>query len=255
MKDPWIGRASAFLIGGLSGAYLPEQYRLWAFGLLVLLGVRLVLWRPRDFFGRVFRPEIFLLGASLLLGFVYGGLADRALPEPISLDHVEIVGQMKDWNLSEDHAVGLVRVEESKGGTSKNTSEALADLSQEFKGETYRLTVYADKLGQIPGEWKRVQPGDLVSFQARLERPKTVGTTGAIDLRTYYGVRGLSGTLSAQGDAVLLTAGQSSLTWKIRQQVRSRLEVWDPEETGVLEGIFFGDSSRIDRKSVVRERV
>ena len=245
MKDPWIGRVAAFLIGGLSGAYLPEQGLLWFFALLVLLGIRLLLWRPRDFFGRVFRPEIILLGASLLLGFVYGGIAERALPEPINLDHVELVGQMKDWNISEDRAVGLVRVEESKGGTSKDTSEVPSELALELKGQTYRLTVYADKLGQIPGEWKRVQPGDLVSFQARLERPKPVGTPGAFDLRTYYGVRGISGTLSAQGDTVLLAAGQPSLTWKIRQQVRSRLQAWDPEETGVLEGIFFGDSSRI----------
>ncbi|HZK52817.1 MAG TPA: DNA internalization-related competence protein ComEC/Rec2 [Desulfosporosinus sp.] len=229
MKDPWIGRAMALLIGGLLGAYLPQQGLLWAFAFLVLLGVRLLLWRPRDFFGRVFRPELLLLGASLLLGFVYGGLAERTLPEPITIDHVELVGQMKDWNISDDRAVGLLRVEEG----------------QELKGQTYRLTVYVDKLGEIPGEWRRVQPGDLVSFQARLERPKPVGTPGAFDLRTYYGVRGISGTLSAQGDAVLLAAGEPSLTWKIRQQVRSRLQAWDSEETGVLEGIFFGDSSRI----------
>ena len=228
MKDPWIGRAAALLIGGFSGAYLPEQVRLWVFGVLVLIGVRLVLWRPRDFFGRVFRPEILLLGASLLLGFVYGALADRNLPAPLTLDHVEIVGLLKDWNIAEDRAVGIVRAEEV--GTD---------------GQTYRLTVYADKFGQIPAEWQRVQPGDCVSFYARLERPKSVGTPGAFDLRLYYGVRGLSGTLSAQGDAVLLSAGEPSLTWKIRQQVRSRLQAWDPEETGVLEGILFGDSSRI----------
>jgi len=245
MKDPWIGRAAALLIGGLSGAYLPETVRLWAFGVLILLGVCLVLWRPRDFFGRVFRPEILLLGASLLLGFVYGGLADRTLPGPIALDHVEIVGQIQDWNISKDRVVGIVRVEEGEGGASKDTGDAPADLRQELKGQTYRLTVYADKSGQIPGEWKRVLPGDLVSFQAHLERPKSLGTPGAFDLRLYYGVRGLSGTLSAQGDAVLLSAGEPSLTWKIRQQVRSRLQAWDPEETGVLEGIFFGDSSRI----------
>ena len=236
MKDPWIGRAAALLVGGLSGAYLPEQVRLWAFGVLLMLGVRLVLWRPRDFFGRVFRPEILLLGASLVLGFVYGALADRTLPEPLILDHVEIVGLLKDWNIAEDRAVGIVRVEEG----------------EELKGQTYRLTAYADKFGQIPAEWKRVQPGDHVSFYARLERPKPVGTPGAFDLRLYYGVRGLSGTLSAQGDAVLLSAGEASLTWKIRQQVRSRLQAWDPEETGVLEGIFFGDSSRIP--DVVQER-
>lgn len=252
MKDPWIGRAAAFLIGGLSGAYLPEQVRLLAFGVLVLLGVRLVLWRPRDFFGRVFRPEILLLGASLLLGFVYGALAERTLPEPISLDHVEIVGHIQDWNMSEDRIVGIVRVEEGEGGASKNSKDAPPDLRQELKGQIYRLTVYADKFGQIPAEWKRVQPGDRVSFYARLERPKPVGTPGAFDLRLYYGVRGLSGTLSAQGDAVLLSAGEPSLTWKIRQQVRSRLQAWDSEETGVLEGILFGDSSRIP--DLVQER-
>jgi len=252
MKDPWIGRASALLIGGMSGAYIPEQGRVWAFGVLLLLGLRLVLWRPRDFFGRVFRPEILLLAASLLLGFVYGALADRSLPEPVSLDHVEIVGHLQDWNMAGDKAVGQLLVEEGKGGTSKNTSGAPSDDRQELIGQTYRLTVYTDKLGQLPAEWRRVQPGDRVSFYARLERPKPVGTPGAFDLRTYYGVRGLSGTLSAQGDAVLLSAGAPSLTWKIRQQVRNRLQAWDPEETGVLEGIFFGDSSRIP--DVIQER-
>ncbi|MFZ3131424.1 MAG: DNA internalization-related competence protein ComEC/Rec2 [Desulfosporosinus sp.] len=241
MKDLWIGRAATLLIGGLSGAYLPEQVRLWVFGVLVLLGVRLVLWRPRDFFGRVFRPEILLLGVSLLLGFGYGALAERTLPQPITLDHVEIVGLLKDWNIAEDRAVGIVRAEEV--GT------------EELIGQTYRLTVYADNFGQIPAEWKRVQPGDRVSFYAHLERPKSVGTPGAFDLRLYYGVRGLSGTLSAQGDAVLLSAGEPSLTWKIRQQVRSRLQAWDSEETGVLEGIFFGDSSRIPNSILERYKV
>ncbi len=260
MKDPWIGRASALLIGGLSGAYLPEQARLYVLGVLVLLGVRLVYWRPRDFFGRVFRPEILLLGASLILGFMYGALADRNLPKPISLDHIQIAGQIKDWNLSEDRIVGIVCVEEGKGGSLKGTKEGakegiaddLADLRQALSGQIYRLTVYTDKLGQIPGEWKRVQPGDRVSFYASLERPKPSGTPGAFDPRLYYAVRGISGTLSAQGDAVLLSAGEASLTWKIRQLVRNRLQAWEPEETGVLEGILFGDSSRIPE--LVKER-
>ncbi|HEY8909886.1 MAG TPA: DNA internalization-related competence protein ComEC/Rec2 [Desulfosporosinus sp.] len=255
MKDPWIGRAAALLIGGLCGAYLPEQGRFWVLGILVLFGVRLVLWRPRDFFGRVFRPEIMLLGVSLLLGFVYGALADRSLPEPLILDHVEIVGLIKDWNVSVDKVVGLVRVEQGEGGAAKEIGDAPEDLRRELKGQTYRLTVYPDKLGQVPGEWKRVQPGDLVGFQARLERPKSLGTPGAFDVRLYDGVRGLSGTLSAQGDAVLLSAGEPSLTWRIRQQVRSRLEAWDPEETGVLEGIFFGDSSRIPDQVQERYKV
>lgn len=254
MRDPWIGRAAALLIGGLSGAYLPEQIRLLFLGVLVLLGVRLISWRPRDFFGRVFRPEILLLGASLMLGFAYGALADRTLPEPLSLEHVQIVGLLKDWNIAADKAVGIVCLEdvETDALVQKNTSKAIRnvadappDLRQELIGQTYRLTVYADKLGQIPGEWKRVLPGDLISFQAHLERPKSLGTPGGFDLRLYDAVRGHSGTLSGQGDVVLLSAEEPSLTWRIRQQVRSRLEGWDPGETGVLEGIFFGDSSRI----------
>ncbi|EGW37893.1 DNA internalization-related competence protein ComEC/Rec2 [Desulfosporosinus sp. OT] len=254
MRDVWIGRAAALLLGGLSGAYLPEQVRLCLGGVLVLLGVRLILWRPRDFFGRVFRPEILLLGASLVLGYTYGALADRILPEPLSLNHVEVAGFLKDWHIEEDKAVGIVCLEDVELDTvvQKNSSKAIenaaeapADLRGELKGQTYQLTVYADKLGQIPGEWKRVLPGDLLGFQAHLERPKSLGTPGAFDLRLYDAVRGLSGTLSAQGDVVLLSAGEPNLTWRLRQQVRSRLEGWDPEETGVLEGIFFGDSSRI----------
>ncbi|MDR3601644.1 MAG: DNA internalization-related competence protein ComEC/Rec2 [Desulfosporosinus sp.] len=256
MKDPWLGRSAALLSGGMCGAYLPAQTRLWFGGMLVLLGVRLVFWRPRDFFGRVFRPEILLLGASLLLGFGYGALADRTLPAPLTLDQVKIVGLLRDWNIAEDKAVGIVRIEEVETDTVryKNTSAVLkksidapdpADLEQELDGQTYRLIVYADKQGQMPGEWKRVLPGDQISFSARLERPKSLGTPGGFDLCLYDNIRGLSGTLNAQGDAELLSAGEPSLTWKIRQQVRSRLQAWEPEQTGVLEGILFGDSGRI----------
>lgn len=257
MKDTWIRRSAALLIGGMVGAYVPEQTRIWSIAVFVLIGVRLAFWRPRDFFGRVFRPEIVLLGASLLLGFVYGALADRTLPEPLTLERVEVVGLLQDWNMAEDKAVGTLRVEESELGTDaqKNGSNNQEDLKEEIKGQTYRLTVYANKLGEIPGEWKRVQPGDQVSFQARLERPKLVGTPGAFDQRLYYGVRGLSGTLTAKGDAVLTSAGEPSLTWKIRQHVRSQLEGWDPKETGVLEGIFFGDSSRIPEQVQERYKV
>ncbi|HBW36600.1 ComEC/Rec2 family competence protein [Desulfosporosinus sp. BICA1-9] len=235
MKDPWIGRTVAILVGGICGSYIPEQSRFLVFGILVLLGVRLVLWRPRDFFGRVFRPEILLLGASLLLGFGYGALAERTLPEPLILDRVEIVGLIKDWNVNQDMAVGILCVEEG-----------------ELRGQAYRLTVYPNNAGDIPGEWKRIQPGDYVSFHAHLERPKPLGTPGGFDRRLYYGVRGLRGSISAQGDVVLLAVGEPSLTWKIRQQVRNRLQAFDPEETGVLEGILFGDSSRIP--DAVQER-
>lgn len=257
MRDTWVRRSAALLLGGMLGAYSPEKAFIWVLGILVLIGLRLSLWCPRDFFSRLFRPEILLLGASFLLGFVYEALGDRLLPEPLVLDRVEIVGLLKDWNRLEDKAVGVLRIEGVEPGSAvqKDSNNTPADLGQELKGRTYRLTVYANNLGEIPGEWKRVQPGDCLSLPASLERPKSAGTQGEFDLRRYYGVRGLSGTLSAKGDAVIISAGEPSLTWRIRRQVRSRLEEGDPKETGVLEGILFGDSSRIPEQVQERYKV
>lgn len=247
MRDLWIGRAAALLIGGLCGAYSPDYWRLWLLGVLIMLAVRLGLWRPRDFFGRVLQPEVVLMAASLLFGFAYGALADYTLPAPLVLERVEIVGQLLDWNVLEDKVIGRLRVENGENAVEAQKTEVddPKNLEQGLIGQTYLLTVYPDKSGQIPGEWERVQPGDRVRFQAHLERPKLTGTPGAFDLRLYDAVRGLSGSMYAKGDAVLLAAGEPSLTWKIRQQVRNRLQTWEPEEIGVLEGILFGDSSRI----------
>lgn len=264
MRDPWIWRAAALLMGGLSGAYLPERVSFYFLGIIILMGVRLVWWQPRDFCGRVFRPEILLLGVSFLLGFVYGALADRTLPEPVTVDHVKVVGLLKDWNIVEDRAVGIVFLEEigtyssvkyQSSKTIADRADAPADLQQELSGQSYRLTVYADKHGRLPAEWMRVQPGDRVSFYAYLERPKPIGTPGTFDARLYYGVRGLSGTLRAQSDVILLSVGEPGLVWKIRQQVRNRLQAWDSKETGVLEGILFGDSSRIPEAIQERYKV
>ncbi|SDG20935.1 DNA internalization-related competence protein ComEC/Rec2 [Desulfosporosinus hippei] len=238
MRDPWIIRAVALLMGGICGAYVPVQGRFWILGILILIGGRFILWCPRDFFGRLFRPEIPLLAVSLMLGFLYGAFAERTLPEPLILDRVEIIGFIKDWNVSKDKAVGLIRVEEG-----------------EVKGETYQLAVYPDGSGQVPGEWRRIRPGDLVSFKGHLERPKSLGTPSGFDQRLYYGVRGLSGRMYAQGDTTLLTAGKPSMTWQIRQQVRDRLLAWESAETGVLEGILFGDSSQIPDDIIERYKV
>lgn len=252
MKDLWIGRAAALLTGGFLATVLPEMVRYWVLGFMVLIGVRLLLWRPRDFFGRIFRPEILLLGASILVGFAYSAIAERDLPSPLMLDRVEVVGRLTDWNMMTDQAVGTLRIEEVNGALLTDVDQKGTMVQEQWSGQTYRLNVYADKNGQFVGMWPRIQPGDQIRFQARLEKPKAVGTPGGFDLRLYDYVRGLSGTLFARGDVELISVGSPSLTWKIRQHVRQRLEVWDPSETGVLEGIFFGDSSRIP--DVIQER-
>nr|WP_088188505.1 ComEC/Rec2 family competence protein [Desulfosporosinus sp. FKA] len=244
MRDPWVGRSAALLCGGLCAALTPESLRFWVFGVLCLLGLRLVLfWRPRDFWGKVYRPEFLLLAVTLLLGYMYGALTDRMLLEPLTLNRVEITGVLRDWNAGSDKSVGVLLVEKAV---------ADSELREELGGQSYRLVVYADKAGKVPGQWLGVQPGDRVEFFGRLERPKPVGTPGGFDLRLYNAVRGLSGTLTAQGDAKLTAFGEPSLTWKIRHNVHRQLEAWDPQDTGVLEGIFFGDSSHIP--SEIQER-
>ncbi|AFM42910.1 ComEC/Rec2-related protein [Desulfosporosinus acidiphilus SJ4] len=269
MRDPWVLRSAALLSGGLCGALTAAPFRFWLLGFFCLLGVRLLYWQPRDFFGKVYRPEILLLGVSLLLGFIYGSLAERTLLEPLALNKVEITGTLKDWNIGPDKTVGTIFIEEvgledgevtlgkinEDWMSTKKSPSDKADQEKDLPGQTYRLVVYSDKLGEVPSQWKGVQPGDQLHFQARLERPKPLGTPGAFDLRLYNAVRGLSGTLTAAGDVELVRAGEPGLSWKIRRKVHTRLEAWDPQETGVLEGIFFGDSSHIPAEIQERYKV
>ena len=246
MRDLWTRRVVAFLIGGVGGTFLTIPVGLWVLGILGLLLVRIWFWRPKDFWGRVFRPEVLLIAAGIVAGFIYGMTAQHEWPKPLSLNYIQLNGVLLDWSETPDKASGLFKVEDGRGD-----QEILAGL----RGQKYRLTVFPSKEGQLPAGWKQVQSGDSINFAAKLEQPKALGTPGGFDLQLYDAIRGLQGSLTAQGEVTIVTQGSPSLTWLIRKQVRECLSVWDRNETGVLEGIIFGDSSGIPPNLQERYRI
>lgn len=246
MRDVWVRRFTFILAGGLLGLKTPEAVRMELLVLLLFVGFRLWFWRAKDFFGQLLRPEILLISAGFLIGILYGYTGNSGLEGPLTLNRVQVTGVLQDWNQSAEGATGVFRVERIDFGT---------EDPPDFRGKVYRLRVYNDRNGKLPETWSRVVPGDELSFKAKLEHPKPPGTPGQFDLPLYYAVRGQAGNLTAQGDTELLHMGRSPYSWRIRERVRELLERWPPEKTGVLEGILFGDSSRIPQEDLERYKI
>lgn len=272
MRDVWLQRTLALLAGGGLASLLPEDLRLWVLAVLVLLGVRLWFWRPQDFFGRLERSGLILLGALFLAGYLYGLAGEWALPEPLTLESVEVRGVLEDWNGLSDEGSGVIQLEEVRQAQAKGIKA----------GERFRLVVYPDKEGKLPGLWEKVQPGDTLYFRARLERPKPAGTKGGFDSRIYYAARGLEGILTARGEPLGIYPGKPPLNWQVRAQVDTALEEFASqtagdkpavgigapvgnsgtgerteisEQTGVLKGILFGDATGIPQEVIERYKI
>ncbi|CAA7599391.1 Metallo-beta-lactamase superfamily [Acididesulfobacillus acetoxydans] len=242
MRDPWLGRAVSILAGGGLALFLPPGVRIWGGVLCLLVVGALFQWRPADFFGRLLRAEIWLLAAGLLSGYLYGTVALSLLPSPVLLKDVEVKGVLQDWQEESDRAVGVLRLDSPRSAASAGQGLRTGPA---IGGERYRLTVYPDKNGRYAGLWPKVRPGDRLALRANLERPKPAGTPGGFDPRLYDAARGLSGTLTARGEPRLLALGHPSLPWRIREKVRTDLRSFPGGESGILQGILFGDSSGI----------
>ncbi|MDD4400382.1 MAG: ComEC/Rec2 family competence protein [Desulfitobacteriaceae bacterium] len=246
MRDLWARRVVALLVGGVGGTFIDRSVGFWILGILGLGLIRSWFWKPQDFWGRIFRPEILLIGAGVFVGFGYGLIVQPELPEPLNLKHIRLSGTLLDWNVLPEKASGLFQIED--GGVEE---EILAGL----RGQKYRLAVYPETEQQLPAGWEQVQPGDYLTFSARLERPKSPAAPGGYDFRLYNAIRGLQGTLTVQGQATIVAQGKPPLTWSIRKQIKEVLSFWDQTETAVLEGIIFGDSSGISPDFLERYRV
>jgi competence protein ComEC len=236
MRDLWTRRVFALLVGGAGGTFIDKPVGFWILGILSLAIVRIWFWRPKDFWGRLLKPEFLLIGAGVFVGFAYGIMAQPEWPKPLNIKYIQLSGTLLDWNQTPEKASGLFKIGDGSGD-----EEILAGL----RGQKYRLTVYPEKKGQLPAGWEQVQPGDYLNFGARLEQPKPLGTPGSYDSQLYNSIRGLHGTLTAQGEVIIVDQGTPPLTWLIRKRVKEVLSIWDQSETGVLEGIIFGDSSGI----------
>jgi competence protein ComEC len=218
----------------------------WILGILGLGLIRIWFWEPKDFWGRIFRPEFLLISAGVFVGFAYGTMAQSESPEALNIKYIRLSGTLLDWNMTSEKASGLFRVEDGSV-----EEEILTGL----RGQRFRLTAYPETEKQLPAGWEQVQPGDYLTFCAQLERPKPPGTPGGYDFQLYNAIRGLHGTLTVRGEATIVAQGKPPLTWLIRKRIKGALSFWDQSQTGVLEGIIFGDSSGISPDLQERYRV
>lgn len=243
MKDRMVWQSSAVLVGGLFSVWTNMEVRIWILAFFLLLMIRLwFLWKPVDFYGRLCRPEVLMLVCGLLVGLIYGFQAEKSIPTALIIDNIKIEGRLTDWNVEEKTARGVIKLDRAVYSDETSITENL--------GRKYTLKVYADSRGTIGECWLGIKPGDKVAFSAKLEHPKRPGTVGGFDLPLYNNVRGLSGSLTPSGEVVLVDKGVPSLPWIIRQQVRVMLDHHWENEAGVLEGILFGDSSRIPSETL-----
>lgn len=245
MRDLWSKRYLSVILGGAGAVFLPPAARIWVLGLIVLSVLRLWLWRPQDFSGRLHKPEFLLLAAGVVAGFVYGMTSDLYLPRPLSMDRVSLTVALEDWRQGEDALSGVVRVLGQD-----NTELGSAGI----EGRKYVLKVYPGADGNYPEGWKRVQPGDELFLSARLEQPRPSGIKGGFDRQLYYAVRGLSGTITAKGKVEITAAGNPPAAWRLRQQVKQVLSNWEPQDGAILEGILFGDSGGMEPEVLERYR-
>lgn len=240
MKDKFIRQGSAVLAGGFLCLNLTGETRYWVLAFFVLFLLRFwFFWKPKDFYGRWLRPEILLLICSLLAGFFYAIQAEKNIALPLSLDNVTVTGELTDWTKEETMARGIFRLEQAIYLPDEDTIYA------ESLGRKYTLNVYGQSTGRLTGNWQVIKPGDRISFTGKIDHPQSPGTAGAFNLPLFNSVRGLSGSIAAREDVTLLEKGVPPLGWQIRQKVRIVLDEWWPQDAGILEGILFGDSSRI----------
>lgn len=258
MRDVWTIRLGALLSGGLLGLYCYDRAAFWLLAVAGMVFLRLWWWRPADFFGRILKPEIVLLLLTFVAGGIWGAVSMANLPEPLDIRRISAEGELLDWTVTEDRAEGLIRLERVvtvANGTASNEEMSEQEIEQAVLGKKYRLLVYRKEEGELPSGWSSARPGDKLAFQASLAQPKEPGTDGAFDYRIYNGARGLNGTVVANGEAQILTVGQAPLPWQIRSYVAERIAHWEPAEAGVLEGVLFGDDTRIPEQMEEQYRV
>ena len=222
------------------------------------------LWKPKDFFGSEYRVEILVIASGILVGLLYGYTGNLSIERPIVLNQIKVRGELLDWTTSEEGSSGRFKILEpiplepiydktNNGKTSKENDKNLKSI--DFCNKEYRLRVYPDQEGKLPNGWQKVQPGDILEFTAKIEHPKPPGTKGQFDFPLYYAVRGMSGTLTAQNDVEFVSLGKPPLSWQLRNHVRELIDKIPSEEAGILEGILFGDTSRVPKDDLERYRV
>lgn len=251
MKDKLVRLTTAVLSGGFIVVHTSREVRIFILAFFILLLVRLwFFWKPQDFLGRVYRPEVLLLACSIICGYLYGMTAEKLFTSPLIIEEIEVEGKLTDWMIDDLAGRGIFTVQGVTDATKVKRMAEVTEGSEVEPGRKYMVRVYPDNRGIFKEEWNRVKPGDRLRISGRLEHPKPPGTAGEFDLQLYNAARGLSGTITARGKVTLLEEGVPNIPWRIRKNVRDVLDEHWPSEAGVLEGILFGDSTRISSETL-----
>lgn len=236
MGDKWVKRAGAVLAGGIFGVYL-DKAAVWIGIIIILICLRLLLWKPIDFFGRYRRPEIWLLMASFAIGFLMGLTSGKSLSAPITIDNTMAEGILEDWQEDISSAQGILRISKYSGKD-----------RYDFEGR-YVLAVYPGTEGFSAG-WSKVKPGDLIRVYGKLEQPKEPGIQGGFNAPVYNAVRGLNGTFTTSSDVTLIQQGSPSVSWLLKDKFNRILNTSWPSNAALMRGVLFGDTFGLDKELI-----
>ncbi|MGI5901561.1 MAG: DNA internalization-related competence protein ComEC/Rec2 [Desulfitobacteriia bacterium] len=233
MRDKLTRPAVAIILGVVMAVYCKQEVRIWVLALLILGFWGLIaFWKPKDFWGKISRPEVLLLAVGVLSGFLYGLSAEKIILKPYIQKNIQVEGCLSTWSIDQQSGQGIIVLDEQ--------------FRKEFSlGDKYTLRVFPKSDRGYEKGWEQVQAGDRLRIRGKLEHPSRPGTKGQFDLPLYNAVRGLSGTITATGEVLILERGRTNLAWSIRQKIRQNLMKYWPEEAGILEGILFGDKRGI----------
>lgn len=250
MRDPWSKPLTCILVGGVWGNFTPAEWWWVYLGVFFWVGLGIFIWLPQKA-GVERKGQFLILCGALSIGFIFGLAGKEALPEPLEIKQAQVVGELQDWFITDNGALGQLEVLEPLRGGSSDQSF----LGESLVANKYRLRIYYDKDGELPQGWDLVRPGDVIEFTGKIEHPKAPGTQGQFDYPRYYAVRGFSGVLTAQGEVRILDTGNPPFTWQLRDQIRDLLTGAPPELGGLLEGILFGDTGRVPQEELEPYRI
>ncbi|MDR0433632.1 MAG: ComEC/Rec2 family competence protein [Gracilibacteraceae bacterium] len=248
MADGWIKFSLAVILGGAAAVWGGTAVFVPGLALGILLTAAVLFWQPRGFWGYEQKPLIIFLALGLLAGFLCGATGERCLAPPLTLARTPLEGRLLDWWVEGDNAQGVIRL-------SASAADAQGGAGGASAGAKYALRVWGDAAQLAESGWAALQPGDTVSFTGDLIQPEPPLSGGDFDAPLFYATRGLSGKITARSEAAALEEGRPPPAWRLRLGVRRWVEKHWPGREGVIEGILFGQTSRLAEEDAERYKI
>ncbi|MDO4541776.1 MAG: DNA internalization-related competence protein ComEC/Rec2 [Bacillota bacterium] len=229
MRRPLVYVFVTFVLGIILGRYISGSF--CVYGLLLLTSLAVL---AATFYFKKPLCLIFLV-PFFILGFSYGPWREANIPqyqwEPDTYYHIS----------------GTVVTMPEQGESS--TTFLLTTAAIDGKAANVKVMVVS------PPEQK-VAYGDVLSLEATPLKEQGVMNPGGFDYSSYQEDRAISATLSTlfEGKVEVLEQGQGNIISKVgaflRQKFTAALERLSPNRSDIIKGIFLGDTSGLDQKTL-----